>query len=94
MRTIETKMLEAVINKTNWQLDNTSVKYNAETDTSRVHLFNNHICSYHHRKDNAPRANKTVFTKYPTRTTVSRLRALGIDARVKNKQPTINGVAI
>jgi len=94
MRTIETKMLEAIINKTDWQLDNTSVKYNAETDTSRVHLFYNHICSYHHRKDNAPRANKTVFAKYPTRTTVSRLRALGIDARIKNKQPTINGVVI
>ena len=94
MRTIETKMLEAIINKTDWQLDNTSVKYDAQTDTSRVHLFYNHICSYPHRKDKAPRVNKTVFAKYPTRTTVSRLRALGIDARVKNKQPTINGVAI
>ena len=35
MRTIETKMLEAIANKTDWQLDNTSVKYDAQTDTSQ-----------------------------------------------------------
>ena len=94
MRTIETKMLDAIANRTDWQLDNTSVTYNAEKNTSRIRLFYNHICTYHHGREDAPRANKTVFAKWPTATTASRLRALGIDARLKQGMATINGVVL
>ena len=37
MRTIETKMLEAIANKTDWQLDNTSVKLRVAVHESAQH---------------------------------------------------------
>ena len=94
MRTIETKMLAAIAAKQYFGLDNTVVHYNNQTDQSEVRLFGNHILTYCHGKPDALQVNKRTFLAHPTRTTVSRLRALGINARIKQGQPTIDGVAI
>jgi len=97
MRTIETKMLSAVYNRADWQLDNTSVRYSQANKISRIYLFGNHICDYQHQDKviiGTPLPCEYMFKLYPTRTTVSRLRALGINARVKQGIATIDGVAV
>lgn len=56
-----------------------------------VYLHGNHIASGY-KGDFV--ANAATFYNWPTRTTVSRLRALGIDARVKGGAAILDGSAI
>lgn len=94
MRQIEKQMIEAIVNKKSWKTGNTEVVYQPALGTSlrsciehaRVYLHGNHIGTYvYSQKDNQGNniggfvVNKETFYRWPTRTTKSRLKALGID---------------
>ena len=91
MRKIERDMINAVLSGKNWRQDNTRVKHDGAI--VKVYLHDNLIAS-------ANRATRTVtpipatFSEWATRTTASRLRALGIDATIRNGLPHIDGVAL
>lgn len=93
MRTIEKKMLEALKNKTNWQLSNTAVFYeNCNTKygpRSEVYLFGNHIGDYWHQTGEFD-TNEITLLEWPSVTTISRLRALDVNVRIKKGQVLLN----
>lgn len=90
MRKIEEKMLNAIsIKATRWQSGNTVVEYNRITDRSCVYLHGNHIATVHHDTGCITVNSETLYN-YPTRTTCSRLRALGADVRVRQGVPILN----
>lgn len=102
MRQIERQMLGAIAAKESWQSGNTSVVYEPEVnepkhvraECSRVYLHGNHICTVYHRspfKDKGPVPNRDTFAAWPTPTTASRLRALGVSASIKDFQACIDG---
>ena len=79
MRLIEKQMLTAIECQDRvWSKDNTGVEYRANYDESLIYLHGHHIATYDYETEHA-RANVTTLRKWPTRTTMSRLRALGVD---------------
>jgi len=84
MRKIEQLMCKAIGNKQTWELDNTRVVYECELDETmhsrmeqaKVFLHNNHIGTFLYR-DVQFHVNVETLRRWPTRTTKSRLRALG-----------------
>lgn len=86
MRVIEKKMLDAIEQGRNFTLDNTHVKIDA--NTAHVFLHGNHIASV--VNDNVM-VNRDTLRSYPTPTTKSRLRALGVDVYTKNFVTYLNG---
>ena len=86
MRVIEKKMLDAIQQGRNFTLANTHVKIDG--NTAHVFLFGNHIASV--VNDNVM-VNVDTLRAYPTVTTKSRLRALGVDVYTKNGIPFVNG---
>lgn len=89
MRVIEKKMLNAIEQGRNFTLDNTHVKIDA--NTAHVFLHGNHIASVVNGK---PIVNLDTLRQYPTPTTKSRLRALGVDVYTKNFITYVNGEEI
>jgi hypothetical protein len=77
MRQIEKKMIDAIKQGRNFTLDNTHVKIDA--NTAHVFLHGNHIASV----VNDVIVNKHTLKLFPTPTTKSRLRALGVDVYTK-----------
>lgn len=94
MRKIEQQMNNAVYNKANWSKDNTSVHYNEHTHTSCIRLHGNLIATYKHDGLYKVIPNADMFRDWPTATTRSRLRALGVDASIRNFEATIDGVVL
>lgn len=92
MRKIEREMLKAIEDRRNWSSDNTEVKFMHEGtgNTGRVELHG-HLIAYIDSKGEM-RAYMPTFRKWPTRTTCSRLRALGFGAHLIKGQPHIDGV--
>ena len=86
MRVIEKKMLNAIEQGRNFTSGNTHVKIDA--NTAHVFLHGNHIASV--VNDNVM-VNKDTLRAYPTVTTKSRLRALGVDVYTKNFKTFLNG---
>lgn len=93
MRKIEKDMLQAIKDRRNWQSGNTrvSAEHGPDGTVCRVWLHGNLIAvvgktgtAYHAR----------TVSKWPTATTRSRLRALGIDATIRNGIMHINGLAV
>ena len=80
MRKIEQDMLRAIANRTNWKCGNTEVRC-PFYDTQHVYLHGHHIAEIFHGK---PTANRQTLARWPTPTTKSRLRALGINVYTKN----------
>ena len=78
MRKIEQQMCKAIGNKQSFSSDNTRVEYHNDSngETAEVYLFNNHIGTYVYKQVKFY-VNGTTLAKWPTRTTKSRLRALG-----------------
>lgn len=70
MRKIETQMNTAITNNNDWQKDNTSVHFDAETGVSVVRLFGNKIAEV---DDNSI---KLFDGGYQSATTKSRLNAI------------------
>lgn len=104
MRQIELQMLGAIAAKKSWQSGNTSVVYEPEVlgellaraERAKVYLHGNHIATLHYRVvgHDAPVPIRNTFRAWPTPTTASRLRALGVDASIKDFQACINGVPV
>ena len=79
MRKIEREMNAAISNNVNWQKDNTTVTFDAETGESKVYLFGNHIADV---GDNYIR----LFDgDHQTNTTKSRLNAILSEHGIKGE---------
>lgn len=96
MRKIEQQMAAAVAARRNFKSGNTKVT-NEVTEGGivlgpNVYLHGHHIARITIWGEIIP--NRETFARYPTRTTASRLRALGIKASLKNGLPHIDGKPI
>tara|TARA_R110000803_G_scaffold32033_3_gene70945 strand:+ start:195 stop:494 length:300 start_codon:yes stop_codon:yes gene_type:complete len=90
MRLIEEKMWEAIDHQDRlWVKQNTGVEYKANYDEALIYLHGHHIATYDYETEMA-RANITTLRKYPTRTTMSRLRALRINVYTRNGSVYLN----
>jgi hypothetical protein len=95
MRTIESKMCKAIDSNTNWSLDNTNVVH---TDAgANVYLHGNHIAHVPH--GDAPIHKRVIVNlitlrRYPTNTTLSRLRAMGCNLTTRKRVVFFNGVEV
>lgn len=78
MRSIEKEMIAAIQSKQNWIKSNTYITYNDKTDMTSVYLFSNHIGDYSHNQEKFITDLHTL-ENWPTPTTKSRLRALGVN---------------
>ena len=96
MRKIEQQMLEAIRSRKDWTSGNTRVdsffvqsEKNGKRSGSNIHLHGNHIATQF--EDQAAVPNRATFRQWPTTTTRSRLRALGIDASIRKGVAYIAG---
>lgn len=86
MRKIEKEMLAAIGTGANFTKDNTTV---AITDVSaEVYLFDNHIATV--SRGGTVNVNTNTLLDYPTRTTLSRLRALGVNVYIRKGKVYLN----
>ena len=80
MRVIEKKMLAAIMNMNYFSNSNTMVKtYNGYSD---IYLHGHHIAEYDN-STNKVKVNINTLRNWPTNTTKSRLRALGVNVTTK-----------
>jgi len=86
MRKVEKEMLEAVRERKNWSSGNTRVQ--VAGNALRVFLFENHIYS-----DNMG-CKSFSLAGWTSPTTISRLRALGVDVCIKKHTPMYDGSPI
>jgi len=101
MRKIEKQMIQAIRAKRNWKSGNTEVvqvrDYLHGINYADIYLHGNHIATatpdtwdtYPHAKPN-----RDTFRYWPTATTRSRLRALGVNASIKNYCAVLDGMAL
>lgn len=97
MRKIEKMMVKAVVEKKNFKLDNTTVEYRpaietsiqSRIETSRVYLHGNHIATAIHATGEIV-VNEDTLSAYPTVTTKSRLRALGVNVYTRKGVTYLN----
>ena len=87
MRQIEQKMVEAVKKGYNWELANTEVISDGE-GLSWVYLHGHMIAL---SVDGIIEPIRETLLKWPTRTTMSRLRALGVDVCRRRKDIYLDG---
>jgi len=80
MRKIEKAMCIAVNSRNSWKSDNTTVGY--AVGLSTVYLHGHRIATIDHIKHNQT-VDADTLAKYPTRTTKSRLNALGFNVTTK-----------
>jgi len=93
MRKIEQQMNNAIGSQDNWSKDNTMVTYVPEVNSSAIYLHGHHIATYVHNTGTTV-PNTDTFRDWPTATTRSRLRALGVAASIKDFMATIDGELI
>jgi len=93
MRKIESSMITAVHTKANWFKGSTAVQYNEYTYTSCIRLHGNIIATYG-PMDAVVKPRLDTFREWPTVTTRSRLRALGVNASIEGGQAMIDGELI
>jgi|TARA_B100001094_G_scaffold317252_1_gene359431 hypothetical protein len=99
MRKIEMNMNSAVMLGRDWSGANTSTKkiYGADAKVG-VYLHGNHIATVwgacHGRDKWTVEVNTRTLADYPTRTTMSRLRALGVDVCTRKGEVLLNGETI
>ena len=87
MRKIESDMLKAINTGTRFAKDNTTVEI---TDTcAEVYLHGNHIATV--SRYGTVDVNTNTLLEYPTRTTLSRLRALGVDVSIRKGEVILKG---
>ena len=101
MRKIETKMLKAIANLHDMYQDNTYVKHGSTEgddfmdafDYADVYLHGNLIATVYHPSTSGQYVSVDLKTlrAYPTRTTMSRLRALGIDVCTRKGEAYLHG---
>lgn len=99
MRKIESEMLAAILNRRDWEKDNTEVRIRprnanrGEADSAAIFLHGNHIASYLYSSGTLE-VNEDTLSRWPTVTTKSRLRALGADIEQKDRIIYLNGHAV
>jgi hypothetical protein len=93
MRLIEEQMLNAIHDKAYWSKGNTRVDTNAILSKAYIYLHGHHIATYHHN-DGVVDTDLTTLAAWPTVTTKSRLRALGVDVATRKGITYINGAAL
>ena len=98
MRLIETEMNEAIRAGRDWSKDNTRVEVDAgyRTYFADVYLHNHLIAVVWCRMgcDDVVKVDVETLRNWPTRTTMSRLRALGVDVCTRKGEVLLNGEAI
>lgn len=98
MRKIEQQMLNAIESKRNWSLDNTLVYIengggNPFGLRAEIYLHGNHIADYWYDDKQLDVDTRTLID-WNTRTTKSRLRALGAKVATRKGVIYLNNVAI
>ena len=101
MRKIETLMLSTIHRKESKSFANTTVQYLCELsepmhsriEHAKIFLHGHHIATYNYGSA-VMCHNPVTLAQYPTRTTKSRLRALGINVYTKNWTTYVNGKAV
>tara|TARA_R110000868_G_scaffold265181_3_gene523971 strand:- start:340 stop:621 length:282 start_codon:yes stop_codon:yes gene_type:complete len=93
VRVIERNMLDAIETKVNWVGDNTEVVYHPNADYSKVYLYDNLIAWVLHG-EGVTIVSRETLAKHPTRTTKSRLRAMGVDVMTNMGTTYLNGEAV
>jgi hypothetical protein len=98
MRVIEKEMLKAIKHGRDWAKDNTRVEVAASYRSYwvDVYLHGNHIAEVVCRMgcDDVVKPNVATLLDYPTRTTMSRLRALGVDVCTRKGEVLLAGKPI
>ncbi len=89
MRQIETDMLEAIKHGRDWKKDNTKVSQARSTGGCDVFLHGHHIASV--QSNGLTLVMVNTLRNWPTRTTMSRLRALGVDVCTRKGVVLLNG---
>ena len=95
MRKIEQEMNRAILLGRNWASGNTAVVFN-QSGSADVYLHGNHIancCGVAPRQIHVT-VNRNTLSRWPTPTTKSRLRALGVDVYTKNHTLYLHGEAL
>ena len=98
MRLIEKEMNEAIKHGRDWSKDNTRVEIDTSYSTylADVYLHDHLIatvwCCMGWEDD--VRVNVPTLRNWPTRTTMSRLRALGVDVCTRKGEVLLNGEAV
>ena len=87
MRKIEKFMLAAIEHHVPWSMNNTQVSI--DFNTAHVFLHGNHIASV--VQNGKVMVNKDTLRLFPTSTTKSRLRDLGVDVYTKQGVTYLNG---
>ena len=101
MRQIERDTMAAVAAKRDWQSANMMVRYFCELDEqthsriehAKVYLHGNHVATYVYAHGSYT-PNVITLAQWPTRTTLSRLRAFGCDVCTKRGVTYWNGRAV
>lgn len=94
MRKIEKEMYRAIVNGYNWGKDNTQVRVTSDTTGKAfVYLHGHHIAtvSFCLGMMGDVEVNKETLRDWPTVTTKSRLRALGVNVTTKNWVTYLDG---
>jgi hypothetical protein len=89
MRLIEQQMWAAIQAGNDWSKDNTSVMYLVNLDQSYIYLHGHRIALYDHNSARFIPDLETLAT-WPTVTTKSRLRALGVDVYTRKGITYVN----
>ena len=92
MRVIEKKMINAINSQSNFALDNTTVQKIDDVNMA-VYLHGNEIATVNSRTGFVM-VNKVTLKQWPSNTTKSRLRALGMMVNTIKGQIFLNGVAL
>lgn len=96
MRKIEQQMINAIANKQDWLQDNTCVVFSDHIGNpylrATIYLHNNLIAEV--LPDGVINVDTDTLKDYPTRTTMSRSRALGVDVCTKRGIVMLDGKAI
>ena len=95
MRVIEKQMLAAINRGRDWSKDNTRVVVDAgyRNCFANVYLHGHHIAEVFCAMgcDNRVHVNRDTLRQWPTRTTLSRLRALGVSVYTHKGEVVLHG---
>jgi len=96
MRSIENTMWKVIKAKTGRKFGNMEVLYQPSTNSSWIYLHGNHIAKYLHGYGDVEvvEVNVETLAMWPTPTTKSRLRALGVDVTTKKGVTYLKGVEV
>lgn len=90
MRKIEKQMIAAIKQYQPLFGRNTMVTIDHEGNRAQVYLHGNHIADYWYRT-NVVDVNEYTLSRWPSVTTKSRLRALGVDVYTRNHITYLDG---